>query len=339
MDDVLAFPILHLNTSMACMSLASLVFLILTGQVFLYFRRKSVHSRDSLWTKSIVAFIWLIQVLEIALACCMSVLDTQTKPSRHAALAFISIEWSTYIASCATTAFLVHVVFVYRVYLLGKSLKHTRFYIIIGLVTLLEGVLGLISAVFATRIDPTIRSSFGLPINTGFVWLGCSAAADILIAVSLWHILRGSRTGSPRTDLMVKRLAIFCVQTGLITSIAAGITVAIWTVAKLDIGHLFMTFPMGGIYATCLMTNLLARESYLHPRIAYEDTVDIELLGPIVFADPPSIPDKGRRRPSIDSPFSFGESTKHATSTRQEDIRFMVSGFRDFYSSPKFNYH
>ncbi|KAF9223634.1 hypothetical protein BS17DRAFT_109116 [Gyrodon lividus] len=119
------------------------------------------------------------------------------------------------------------------------------------------------------------------------VWLGLSITADVLIAWSLCYILNKSRTGFARTDWMIKRLTVFFVQTGLIMSFVAVVTVAIWTVAKLDTDHLMMSFPMGGIYATCLMANLIARESYFHPRVAYEDTeLPTILRGSMVVAAP-----------------------------------------------------
>ncbi|KAF9236291.1 hypothetical protein BU15DRAFT_64142 [Melanogaster broomeanus] len=104
------------------------------------------------------------------------------------------------------------------------------------------------------------------------VWLGFSITADILIAGSLCYILKKNRSG------VARKLMTFVIQTGLITSIAAGVTVAIkWTAAKLDTRHLWMSFPMGGIYATCLMA-----------KIAYEDTELAISRGSVVFTPPES---------------------------------------------------
>ncbi|KIJ11971.1 hypothetical protein PAXINDRAFT_181693 [Paxillus involutus ATCC 200175] len=113
-----------------------------------------------------------------------------------------------------------------------------------------------------------------IPVG-GFFWLGFSITADMMIAGSLCYILNKNRTGFASTEWLIKRLMRFCVQTGLIMSLVAGVTLALWAAAKLDTDHLVMSFPMGGIYAACLMANLIARESYLHPRVAYED---IELI-------------------------------------------------------------
>jgi len=97
------------------------------------------------------------------------------------------------------------------------------------------------------------------------VWLGLSILMDVSVAGSMYHILRkGNPIISRRLDLLVKRLTKFCIQTGLITSLVTGITVALWTVAQLDLEHLLMGFPLSGVYAICFMANLIARESYFH---------------------------------------------------------------------------
>ncbi|KAG1759299.1 hypothetical protein EDD22DRAFT_145279 [Suillus occidentalis] len=72
---------------------------------------------------------------------------------------------------------------------------------------------------------------------------------------------------------MITRLIIFCSQTGLITTVAAFIAIGIWAVCRFDIYHLYMCFPIGGLYATCLLANFIARESYLQPRTIHESEI------------------------------------------------------------------
>ncbi|KIJ66847.1 hypothetical protein HYDPIDRAFT_38299 [Hydnomerulius pinastri MD-312] len=276
----------HHSTRMAGVSLSLLIFVILTGQVGLYFWRRCIHGSDPAWIKGIVVLVWVMQALETALACRMSIGASQQVYNTPAeGLALISYAWGIYVATCSTTTFLVHILFVRRIYLLGKSVASTKLPVIIGLVVVTEEAFGLLSTASVARIHQTNLSSVRLwPI---VVWLGLSITADALISGSLCYVLSENRIGSPRTDYMIKRLMSFCVQTGLITSLVAGVTVAIWAAAKLEIRHLSMSFPVGGIYATCLMANFIARESYLHPRLAYEDTeLQVRSTTGIVFAEP-----------------------------------------------------
>ncbi|KAG1722214.1 uncharacterized protein EDB91DRAFT_215278 [Suillus paluster] len=105
------------------------------------------------------------------------------------------------------------------------------------------------------------------------VALGCSAIDDVLIAGTLVYILHRNRTEFRRTNQMITKLIIFSSQTGLITTVAASITIGIWVFFRLDVEHLYMCFPMGGLYATCLLSNFIARESYLQPQTIRETEI------------------------------------------------------------------
>ncbi|KAF8839645.1 hypothetical protein BDN67DRAFT_969758 [Paxillus ammoniavirescens] len=258
-------------TLTAGVSLSLLIFAVLTGQVALYFWRRSIHGCDPLWIKGVVVCIWVLQVLEIALACRM----TTSSHGEHFAtgagpLGVISCQCAIYIGACATTAILVHALFVRRIYILSKHLASIKLPIVISFVIVLEGSFGIFSMVSLIKMG--LRHPLGgIPVG-GFFWLGFSITADIMIAGSLRYILNKNRTGFASTEWLIKRLVRFCVQTGLIMSLIAGLTLALWAAAKLDTDHLVMSFPMGGIYAVCLMANLIARESYLRPRVMNEDT-------------------------------------------------------------------
>ncbi|KAH7914604.1 hypothetical protein BJ138DRAFT_1110405 [Hygrophoropsis aurantiaca] len=60
---------------------------------------------------------------------------------------------------------------------------------------------------------------------------------------------------------------------------------ATWVAAGFNIHHLCMSFPMGGLYTTCLYANFLARTSYLNDKKFTEDTLesDSKVLEPIEF--------------------------------------------------------
>ncbi|KIK34284.1 hypothetical protein CY34DRAFT_37007, partial [Suillus luteus UH-Slu-Lm8-n1] len=101
--------------------------------------------------------------------------------------------------------------------------------------------------------------------------LGCSAINDVLIAGTLAYILYKHKTASPRTNQMITRLIIFCSQTGASSrTLTVVLTKIQWAICRFDISHLYMCFPIGGLYATCLLANFIARESYLQPRTVHE---------------------------------------------------------------------
>ncbi|KAG1895449.1 uncharacterized protein F5891DRAFT_667187 [Suillus fuscotomentosus] len=121
--------------------------------------------------------------------------------------------------------------------------------------------------------------------------LGCSAINDVLIAGTLVYILYKHRTVSPRTNQMIMKLIVFCSQTGLITTVAASITIGIWMACRFETYHLYMCIPTGGLYATCLLANFIARESYLQPQTVHELEISEISFGPFTQVTHVGLPD------------------------------------------------
>ncbi|KAN0093146.1 hypothetical protein V8E55_003930 [Tylopilus felleus] len=251
----------RLSAVFAGLSLTSIVFMILTGQVGRYFW-KGIHNRDSPWIKGLVIFMWTVQALEFALACHVTAIA-------HGHDSALSVElfkeylweWAVYVATSVATECLVHGYFISRIYILETNEVH-KISMMLCIILALEGAFGTLSILSFTS---SIYKEFKLVVSFWSypVWLGLSIFMDISIAGSMYYILKkGSPFVSTRLTLVVAKLTKFCIQTGLITGLVTGITAALWTAAQFDPRHLLMTFPLGGIYATCLMANLIARKSY-----------------------------------------------------------------------------
>ncbi|KAJ7355739.1 hypothetical protein DFH08DRAFT_853411 [Mycena albidolilacea] len=88
-----------------------------------------------------------------------------------------------------------------------------------------------------------------------------AAAGDVFIAGTLTWLLHRSRTGFHRSDTMIRKLTIFAVNTGAVTSICAiGSLVSICVAGNTFIYILFF-FCMGRLYCNSLLATLNARKS------------------------------------------------------------------------------
>ncbi|KAF8558131.1 hypothetical protein OG21DRAFT_1519989 [Imleria badia] len=262
----------RLSTVSAGLSLTSIIFMIFTSQVALYFRNTPLHSRDSLWIKGLVISIWMLQALEF---------------NDFALSMKLVKEWlweqAVYIATCVTTECLVHVYFISRIYILETNQGHL-ISIMLCIISVLEGGEDLRPYTTQLTSYTDLKTAFGfitmLSYITSFedtvskhvilcwsfpLWLGLAILVDISVAGSIYLILRkGHPFKSMRLSLLVTRLTKFCIQTGLITRHLLEILKRLinqeilkWIVAQLDPQHFFMCFPLGGIYATCLMAKLV----------------------------------------------------------------------------------
>ncbi|KAG1807912.1 hypothetical protein EV424DRAFT_226082 [Suillus variegatus] len=247
--------------------ISSIVFLILTAQVCIYFRRRSREScRQCI---AFVAFIWLIQAAQMIIATWISF--AHALEFNHT-LGHMLINWALYTGMSSLTTSVVHGIFISRVFRLEKSFygKRRITFVLIAF-CVMEQVFGLLGAIYVSQLS---HYNLNVMVNwSTLISLGCSAIDDVLIAGTTAYILRKHMTESPRTNRMITKLIIFCSQTGLITTVVASITMGIWAACRFDVYHLHMCFPIAGLYATCFLANLIARDSYLQPQTVHETEI------------------------------------------------------------------
>ncbi|KAG2149044.1 uncharacterized protein EDB93DRAFT_1143307 [Suillus bovinus] len=258
---------------MTGLGISSIVFLILTAQVWIYFWRRRIRSQENRQSKVLVAFIWLLQAAQMAITTRISGIHTMEFDDSLRFIGYMSTNWALYTIIWSLTTSLVHGVFISRIFRLEKSLcgKRRITFVLIAF-CVMEQAFGLLSAICIFQLDNhpnyDVIVIWSIPIS-----IGCSAINDVLIAGTLAYILHKHRTVSRRTNQMITKLIIFCSQTGLITTVAASIAMGIWAACRFDIYHLYMCFPTGGLYATCLLANFIARESYLQPQRVHETEI------------------------------------------------------------------
>ncbi|KAG2050999.1 hypothetical protein BDR06DRAFT_608772 [Suillus hirtellus] len=283
--------------------ISSIVFLILTAQVWIYFWRR--FRENCRQCKAFVAFIWLIQAAQMIIATWISF--AHALEFNHT-LGHMLINWALYTGMSSLTTSVVHGIFISRVFRLEKSFygKRRISFVLVAFCVMEQGAIvypatdnhysitenSLWSSWCNLRVGPILSvSPCQVLLNTGnssqlshynlnaminwstLISLGCSAINDVLIAGTTAYILRQHMTESPRTNRMITKLIVFCSQTGLITTVVASITMGIWAACRFDVYHLHMCFPIGGLYATCLLANLIARDSYLQPQTVHETEI------------------------------------------------------------------
>jgi hypothetical protein len=250
------------------LGISSIIFLILTAQVWIYFWRHhdNIRSRKNKQSKAFVAFIWLMQAAQMVITTRISCTHMTVFEDRSQFIDHTLIEWAVYTGIGSLTTSLVHVIFISRIFRLEKSLcGRRRLSFVLIVFCIMEQVFGLLSAIFIFKLHdhPDYSTMLTWSLSAS---LACSLINDLLIAGTLAYILNTHRTVSRSANRMITKLVIFCSQTGLITTVAASITIGIWAVCRFEVYHLYMCSPIGGVYATCLLANFIARESYLQPQ-------------------------------------------------------------------------
>ncbi|KAJ6478518.1 hypothetical protein C8R47DRAFT_634464 [Mycena vitilis] len=87
-----------------------------------------------------------------------------------------------------------------------------------------------------------------------------AAVGDVFIAATLCALLHRSRTGFHRSDTMIRKLTIFAINTGLVTSLCAIASLVSIVVSPHSFIYILFFFCMGRLYCNSLLATLNARK-------------------------------------------------------------------------------
>ncbi|KAG1813384.1 hypothetical protein EV424DRAFT_63422 [Suillus variegatus] len=155
------------------------------------------------------------------------------------------------------TALLVQSFLTMRVYRLSnKSLVAT-----LSVMTLVIGEFLLVVIYVAKAINMTTFAELTALKPLSMSVNALAAAGDVLIAVLLCTLLQQSRTGFRRSDTMINKLILFSINTGLLTSICAVMSLVSITVWDGTFIYIAFYFCLGRLYCNSLLATLNARKS------------------------------------------------------------------------------
>ncbi|KAF8334896.1 uncharacterized protein EI90DRAFT_3014748 [Cantharellus anzutake] len=169
----------------------------ITIQVFLYHRR---FPEDPIFLKLVVAFLWIVSIWAFIF--------------RFSLLAKSTAWYDTvYQISATICSSVVQLYFALRLYRLSES---TWLPMLITLLTL-----GQVAVWAEANINRGVESSILHERHLVTVWLTLEAAEDLLIAFAMTYFLQKRRTGFRLTDRVLRKLTVYAINTGLLTSVLA----------------------------------------------------------------------------------------------------------------------
>ncbi|KAJ3567078.1 hypothetical protein NP233_g6593 [Leucocoprinus birnbaumii] len=128
---------------------------------------------------------------------------------------------------------------------------------VVALISLAGGV-GATYITYNVAVTPDY-SQWGSWDAVDAVWLGCAAASDILITVSLvWYLRHKQRTIFNDSNQTIDRIIRMTMQTGLLTSVIAIINLFVFIFDSTGT-HLILNTPLCKLYSNSLLSSLNAR--------------------------------------------------------------------------------
>ncbi|KAL4257842.1 hypothetical protein AB1N83_010197 [Pleurotus pulmonarius] len=245
-----------------------------TLQTWYYYQH---YPGDSSIRQCMVAFVWILAVIHTVFAChavwfyliagfgdpvqmdATSWLVAQVLPPLFQIFIFFR---KFRRAACGTviltgiTAFTVHSFFAWRVYIMGSRKLALPIFTLVLSVLHMAATWGVavISFIMKRWSDPP--HNFRLVSILG---LGFSAAADIVLALSLGYSLHRARSGLARSNRLINRLIFWAINIGLLTGIV-GFVLAVLILAKGVVSlSLGVYMILGNLYAASMLATLNQR--------------------------------------------------------------------------------
>ncbi|KAI5829328.1 hypothetical protein K523DRAFT_372981 [Schizophyllum commune Tattone D] len=216
-------------------------------QTYLYF------GVDRMFIRIFVGFVFLADSVQAVFTMIYMYQTLISRFGEEKALNVATWVFSTDPALTGIIGGCIQLFFAWRIFVLTKSWLLLCTVALFSIGTLLAGI----GTGIAAHIVPEF-ANFQEFKPVVIIWLAASAAADILIAVTLAWYLRNHKTGFESTDNYIDRLIKMTVQTGMVTAVWATIDLLLFLLDNSG-NHLIFNFCLAKLYTNSLMSSLNSR--------------------------------------------------------------------------------
>ncbi|ESK84783.1 hypothetical protein Moror_554 [Moniliophthora roreri MCA 2997] len=239
----------------------------LSVQTYLYYL---AFPRDRSIPKGIVASVYVFELVQTIL-CTKDAFNNfgfgwgNMEAFDQVGLIWFSVPMMTGIVSCAVQLF-----FAWRIWIISRS-----FYIpiVIGVLSLVQCSGSIWAGVHCKEIGVWSELQEQNQAAT-ILWLGGTAACDVLITVTMLYYLSTSRNGFRATNAILVKFIRLTIETGLITSTFAVLDLMFFLIFKHANYHLVPATCLSKFYSNSLMVLLNARIRILNGRDVGFTTTD-----------------------------------------------------------------
>ncbi|KAJ7250753.1 hypothetical protein C8J57DRAFT_1474861 [Mycena rebaudengoi] len=234
--------------------IASGLFGVMSMQSFNYFQK---FVKDTIWLKSLVAFLWIMDTLQLVLIGHVLYYWVITNYDNPRVLAVSVWSFNIGILITNTIVIIVELFLARRVYIMSSKNK-----LLTGFIVLLSCLYYAFELVVQVRTFQLQKVALFFKFQwIASVGLACAATADLIIAISLSIYLSRARTGIKTTDSMVNKLILYAMNTGLLTSIIVLIDMICFLVMPKNLIHIAFNIVVGKLYTNSLLATLNFRET------------------------------------------------------------------------------
>ncbi|KII86701.1 hypothetical protein PLICRDRAFT_265447 [Plicaturopsis crispa FD-325 SS-3] len=232
---------------------------ISSAQVYRYFRR---FPSDRLVYKLLVVLVWVLELVDQALIADAVYYDLVTNFANPQALVAKPVRWSL-ILQVAIGHFggtIVKCAFALRVWRFSGHNIPITFTILLMVFSALCFVLVYTVQGFALAYQGVVADATASLKIWSTISLSLGASTDVFTAIALCWYLRKLRTGFKRTDSLARRLTLFSINTGAMTSTVSIATLIAYRCMPGNFVFMGIYFVLSKLYAISFLATLNTRQ-------------------------------------------------------------------------------
>ncbi|RDX56527.1 hypothetical protein OH76DRAFT_1477132 [Lentinus brumalis] len=223
------------------------LFGILTAQIYVYYLS---FPADSKYLKAFIYGLFIVECVQVVMATRDAYAVFGAGWGDVAALDNTHWLWFDIPVMSGLVSASVQSYFAWRIYILSKS---PYLGVFVVLIALMQGASGMAAGILVYTLGLTDSAIQARTATPSTVWLGGSAACDVIIAGCMLYFLSRQKHGSARTDAMLSRLIRLTVETGTLTASVACIDLVLFLVFKDNNLHFAPALTLSKLYTNSLM--------------------------------------------------------------------------------------
>ncbi|KAL5519606.1 hypothetical protein ACEPAH_1289 [Sanghuangporus vaninii] len=246
-----------LNESLGAMFigliLSAILFGITNAQAFTYFHNSK---RDHAYLRVMIAFLWSLDVVQLALLASYMYYIMVTHFSDLLIIGKITGSLCAYLVISGTSDFIIRLFYSRRIWFVSdENMILTAITMSLSATTFAFG-LGFSAKLFSLKSILEVSKISWLR----YAAFGSDVITDFTCAISLLHFIRRGKTGMQTTEAVVNKLTLYIISTGLLTSFVA--TASFATYVSMPNKAIFAAiFPcLSKLYFSALLATLNARK-------------------------------------------------------------------------------
>lgn len=238
--------------------LAIMLYGILTTQAYVYWWNYANDSRLSRWT---VAVLMILETIHTGF--CFAALYDYVIIDFNDVLKVDDIVWTyaTSVIAAIIVATIVQSFFIHRIWILSK--RSVLITSIPAFLLFFKAVLGLATAsyMYKLRTWAEFRGKI-MPLSLFASSLSLAAAVDLIISTMLIVNLQQSRTGSHRTDHIIKLVQLYAINTGALTMLVSLAIILTFALLKDSLVFAGLVEVQSKLYTIAFLATLNARQHW-----------------------------------------------------------------------------